>query len=63
MTARTWTLEEVAAFAALQGLKEVTPEEVERIAMLATKVARVSAEIPRMPSKGHEPANVFKVPL
>lgn len=49
--------------AAQTDLTNPTPEEMARMAAIAERVARVSAAIPRMPSKAHEPASVFKVPL
>jgi hypothetical protein len=60
---KVWTREQMACYAALHGLANATPEEMERMAMLATKVAQVAADVPRMPSKGSEPASIFKVPL
>lgn len=52
----------MAAYAAAHGLENTSPEEIERMAMLATKVTAVGARLPRVPSKEHEPANSFKVP-
>lgn len=63
MSEKTWTKDAMATFATLNGLKEVRPEELARMVELANKVAATSAAIPRMPSKGDEPASIFKVPL
>lgn len=62
MTEKCWTKEQMAAFVDLHGLKNTSPEEIERLALLATRVARTGSEVPRMPSKAHEPASIFKVP-
>lgn len=63
MSEKTWTTEGMATFAAVNGLKDVKAEEVARLVKLGNRVATASATIPRMPSKGHEPASTFKVPL
>ncbi len=55
--------EQMKDYAAQMDLTNTTPEEIARMAAIAERVARVSAAIPRMPSKAHEPASVFKVPL
>lgn len=60
---KPWTRETIAAYAELHGLKNTTPEELERMVMLANRVAQTSAAVVRMPSKGDEPASRFKVPL
>lgn len=62
MNREGWTGGEMAAYAAAHGLENTSPEEIERMAMLATKVTAVGARLPRVPSKEHEPANSFKVP-
>ena len=63
MSDKAWTAETVASFALVNGLKDAKPEEIEHIVKLANKVAAASAAVPRVPSKGHEPASTFKVPL
>lgn len=63
MSDKTWTKDAMATFAIVNGLKDVKPDEIVRMTELANKVAATSAAIPRMPSKGHEPASTFKVPL
>lgn len=63
MSEKTWTKDAMATFAAVHGLKDAGPEELARMVERANKVAATSAAIPRMPSKGHEPASTFKVPL
>jgi|LNFM01.1.fsa_nt_gb hypothetical protein len=63
MTTRTWSREEIVAFASLHGVKLETDAEIERMAALGTRVASVAGSVKRMPSKGNEPASVFKVPL
>ncbi len=63
MSEKTWTPESMATFAAVNGLKDVISEELARLVMLGNRVAATSAAVPRMPSKGHEPASTFKVPL
>jgi hypothetical protein len=63
MSEQTWTPESMAAFAAIYGLSSLTPEHVARMAELGNKVVKAAAAIPRMPSKGDEPASIFKVPL
>lgn len=60
---KTWTRDEIVAFSERHGVTLSTPEDMDRMAMLATKVTGTGASIKRMPSKGHEPASVFKVPL
>jgi hypothetical protein len=58
-----WTQDEIDAFAARYGLTNLTPEHRARMRELADRVAAAGRAIPRMPSKGHEPASVFRVPL
>jgi hypothetical protein len=62
MNRNSWTDVEMAAYAAAHGLENTSPEEIERMAMLAAKVTAVGARLPRMSSKEQEPANAFKVP-
>lgn len=62
MNRKTWTRNEMAAFAATHGLDNASAEEIERMVTLAARVTDVGARIPRMPAKDHEPANTFKVP-
>lgn len=62
MSTKTWTHAEIVAYAALYGVKLETDEEIDRMMTLGTRVASTAADIKRMPSKGHEPANIFKVP-
>jgi hypothetical protein len=62
MNRNGWTAAEMAAYAAAHGLENTSPEEIERLAMLAAKVTAVGASLPRMTSKEHEPANSFKIP-
>lgn len=62
MNRNRWTDAEMAAYASAYGLENTSPEEIERMAILAAKVTAVGARLPRMPSKEHEPANSFKVP-
>ena len=61
MSTPTWTRAEIINYAALHGLKLDTTEEIDRVIMLATRVASVASSIKRMPSKAHEPASIFKV--
>lgn len=63
MSTRTWSRTEIIAYAALHGVKLDTDEDVDRFLALATRVATVAAAVKRMPSKGDEPASVFRVPL
>lgn len=63
MSTKTWTREEIVAYAELFGLKLEHDDEINRMIALATRTAAVAASIKRMRSKGHEPANIFKVPL
>lgn len=62
MDRKTWTHDAMAAYAIAHGLANTSPEEIERMVMLASRVTGVGIRIPRMPSKEHEPANTFKVP-
>jgi len=62
MDRKTWTHDEMAQLAAVYGLTNTSPQEIERMTMLAERVMRVSGQICRMPSKENEPANTFKVP-
>lgn len=63
ITAQAWTREEMTAYVQLQGLSNVTANEIDRMVALANKVVQTSAAIVRMPDKGQEPASVFKVPV
>lgn len=63
MNTRTWTREEIVAYAQLYGVKLETDEEIDRAMTLGTRVARVAGGIARMPLKGQEPASIFRVPL
>ncbi len=63
MNTRTWTREEIVAYAQLYGVTLETDEEIDRVMTLGTRVARVAGSIARMPSKGQEPASIFRVPL
>ncbi len=63
MKAKSWTREEILAFAALYGVRPETDEELDRMKTLASRVTDVAASIRRMPCKGDEPASIFKVPL
>ena len=58
-----WTPEEITAFAARCGLKDLTPDMLDRMRVIADSVAEASAAIPRMPRKDDEPAPIFRVPL
>jgi hypothetical protein len=53
----------MAKYAEIYGLTNLTPEHIARMAELANRVVKAAAAIPRMPSKGDEPASTFKVPL
>lgn len=59
----SWTIDEIAAYAARYGLTRLEPAHLERMREIADKVALASAAIPRMPRKSDEPAPVFRVPL
>ncbi|MXQ14472.1 hypothetical protein [Microvirga makkahensis] len=59
----SWSEEEIAAYVARYGLKNLTPEHLVRLRELAENVARTGSAIPRMASKYDEPAHVFHVHL
>jgi len=58
-----WTQDEINAFAARYGLANLTPDHLARMRELADRVSAAGRAIPRMPSKGDEPASTFRVPL
>ena len=56
------TAAEIETYAKRHGLINFPPEHLARLAELAETVAETSRALPRMPSKGDEPAHVFRVP-
>jgi hypothetical protein len=57
------TDDEMRRYAARHGLTTLSPEHLSRMRELATKVASVSGNIPRMPAKSDEPAGITRFPL
>ena len=56
------TAAEIESIAKRHGLTNFAPEHLARLAELADKVAETGRALPRLPSKGDEPAHVFRVP-
>lgn len=51
----------IAAYAARAGLSDSTEAELERLTVLAERVAGQVASVGRVPRKSDEPAHVFRV--
>jgi hypothetical protein len=57
----TPTLAEIEAYAQRHGLKNLTPEQMQRLRNMAGNIARAGRDVPRVASKSTQPANVFSV--
>ena len=54
-------LAEVEAYARRHGLTNLTPEQMQRLGVMASNIASAGKKVPRVTSKFDQPANIFRI--